>query len=468
MMQKAGWNAGMGRSGNWSGNGNSSGNGDWSGNNNNVDNNNNNNTWSGNNNTWSGNNNTWSGNNNTWSGDGDGSGDQSQAPQVAIEGTRAKASAPKPPSQLAPAPLPPGPIANQAQEELRRTKNALLAATNKPQVLRASAIALSHNPVTQKINTERNMEAVEPLLEEDYQWYRKLGGAATAIELGDRGPGHVVAGLDSVCGLLDLTKGKNMDLTGKRTVGDDRNGVAVLFCPSNAGQQGEAAARAVANSGGRSYLISTRDHRYQEMSAHTLVAIKRTAPSHAELSRFATKRPRLEMGVSNEMGAWGMGAPQVDEAERSGLLAFEIPETESPTKDLRKALKSLGRSFALQDKNSIPTLAAAIRDRFMPSLSETTTFNEMKDCFLAAKLVAHRKALVYVVHELLTRKKGEAMDEDRQSACLRLFLLPIGDRIRGYKADERTAYCRVVSDWSKRKALPPSAMKELKDSWDAD
>jgi len=110
-----------------------------------------------------------------------------------------------------------------------------------------------------------------------------------------------------------------------------------------------------------------------------------------------------------------------------------------------------------------------LREDFLEKLGARLVFSAFGEAFAAAKGVAHRKAMVYVVHELLMRKGGDCMRvEGRRAGCVQHFFLRIGSLVRGFKADEREAYCKIAAAWEKAQVLLPAELAQLKDGWDLD
>merc|ERR1712217_537556 len=103
-------------------------------------------------------------------------------------------------------------------------------------------------------------------------------------------------------------------------------------------------------------------------------------------------------------------------------------------------------------------MAASFREHYFEQLSGTTCFNILAEAFTAAKGVAHRKAMVYTVHELLTRKRAVLAEEGRRLSCLQHFLIRIGATIRGFKSDERAPYCRLLRKWQEIKVFNKAEM----------
>jgi len=81
--------------------------------------------------------------------------------------------------------------------------------------------------------------------------------------------------------------------------------------------------------------------------------------------------------------------------------------------------------------------------------------------------VGHRKALVYLAHELFTKRKKEIPFED-QKLCVEKFLVMIGPEIRAMKVKEREAYIELIGLWERRQVISPGDLKRLKDVWDMD
>jgi len=159
---------------------------------------------------------------------------------------------------------------------------------------------------------------------------------------------------------------------------------------------------------------------------------------------------------------------------REALPAPVAPATAAaapadPEREMRRSIKSLGKIEALQDKTAIPRFAESLREHYLPMLGASAVFSVLADAFIVGKGVAHRKAMVYAAHELLTKKRGYAMRvEDRRLTCLQRFFLHIGACIRGFRADERQSYCRLIGAWQKAKVFQPTEIQMLKEAWDVD
>eukprot|EP00812_Abedinium_dasypus_P003139 NODE_1386_length_1157_cov_265.265880.p1 GENE.NODE_1386_length_1157_cov_265.265880~~NODE_1386_length_1157_cov_265.265880.p1 ORF type:complete len:199 (+),score=32.36 NODE_1386_length_1157_cov_265.265880:3-599(+) len=139
---------------------------------------------------------------------------------------------------------------------------------------------------------------------------------------------------------------------------------------------------------------------------------------------------------------------------------------EASEKALRQALKALGSAESLTDKEAIPRIARSLRDQHFVAIGATRAFELFGDAFTAARGVAHRKALVYVAHELLVARHGATMRAGgRRASCLKSFLLPIGQTVQGFSEDERQSYCRLLGKWEKLEALPDDGFKELEQAW---
>merc|ERR1719221_2603589 len=151
------------------------------------------------------------------------------------------------------------------------------------------------------------------------------------------------------------------------------------------------------------------------------------------------------------------------------LEAAELEVPPVTDKDLRRELKILGKHEALEDRAAIPTLTASIRESYLPQLGGRSVFTAFGDIFTRAKGVAHRKALLYVVHELFMGKRGSGMKpKGRRECCLEHFLLRIGSHVVAFKADERQAYQRALSAWKAARVMLPNELQQVKDAWDMD
>jgi len=184
-------------------------------------------------------------------------------------------------------------------------------------------------------------------------------------------------------------------------------------------------------------------------------------------------RPFLQQELHDPLG--GLDAPgdwasaQAPAAEPAPASPPKPLRPEDHERDLRRAIKSLGKIENLYDKTAIPAFGEALRDRYLPELGAVAVFSALGDTFVAAKGVAHRKAMVYGAHELIMRKRGRALAvDDRRACCLRHFFMRIGKCIRGFKADERHAYIRLVGAWQSAKSFPAVELAELKEAWDVD
>mmetsp|Transcript_92917 Transcript_92917/g.277285 ORF Transcript_92917/g.277285 Transcript_92917/m.277285 type:complete len:523 (-) Transcript_92917:156-1724(-) len=142
---------------------------------------------------------------------------------------------------------------------------------------------------------------------------------------------------------------------------------------------------------------------------------------------------------------------------------------EDHERDLRRAIRWLGKLQSLHDRSTIPSFGEALRDRYLPALGAVAVFSTLGDSFVAASGVAHRKAMVYSAHELIMRKRGRALAvDDRRVSCVRHFFMRIGKAIRGFKAEERHSYIRLVGAWQAARSFHPEEFTELKEAWDVD
>merc|ERR1712187_402582 len=111
----------------------------------------------------------------------------------------------------------------------------------------------------------------------------------------------------------------------------------------------------------------------------------------------------------------------------------------------------MGAAEALRDKRAIPSLARATRDKFLPMLGEAT-FSCFADAFEGTKGVAHRKSIVYVVHELFIRH-STVIGGAHKISCLQNFLVRIGQVVRVLPEAERAVYLRLPGEWLKKSVL---------------
>ena len=77
--------------------------------------------------------------------------------------------------------------------------------------------------------------------------------------------------------------------------------------------------------------------------------------------------------------------------------------------------------------------------------------------------VAHRKALLYVVHEVLKSKDVMGV-EDRMPGCVR-FLLMVGAIVSGFSEEEKRSYTRILSVWEKTQVFDHGVIARIKESW---
>lgn len=165
----------------------------------------------------------------------------------------------------------------------------------------------------------------------------------------------------------------------------------------------------------------------------------------------------------------GAPAPELDAAPAAPASPQKPLRPEDHERDLRKAIKQLGKIESLYDKGSIPSFGEALRDRYLPALGAVAVFSALGDAFVAGKGVAHRKAMAYTAHELIMRKRGRALAvEDRRVSLLRHFFMRIAKSIRGFKSDERYSYIRLVGEWQRERSFQPAELAELKEAWDVD
>eukprot|EP00931_Biecheleriopsis_adriatica_P075807 TRINITY_DN49594_c0_g1_i1.p1 TRINITY_DN49594_c0_g1~~TRINITY_DN49594_c0_g1_i1.p1 ORF type:complete len:352 (+),score=63.98 TRINITY_DN49594_c0_g1_i1:80-1135(+) len=257
-------------------------------------------------------------------------------------------------------------------------------------------------------------ESVQEAMEQDWKWFVQLAALAshdgTQFAVGD----------DAV------------------NLGLKRGNVAVLFVSSSGGQEGERAARTAAQQGGRSYLVGKSNAIYTQLSKYGIVAVLRTARRYAS----------------------GSSADDVQQEQEAAV---------SPQREFRRALKYLGTLDGLNDTQAIPNMADQVEQKWLPVLGAQQVFGLLSQAFLNVTGVGHRKAIVYIVHELLCKRKGQSLDrDDGRETCFKSFLKPIGIEIRAFTSAERAVYCKIVQHWAKRKVLTQREMLEVRDAWDID
>jgi len=258
--------------------------------------------------------------------------------------------------------------------------------------------------------------------------------------------------------------------------------VGVLFIPVSCGHGGESAVRGVAMLGGRGYIIGSAHDLYEDIDDWGAAAIlinplAAAKPSLEDLAGPAAKRQKTD-GASGAAGGpagqvAGPGAmpdaPPADDGFPDQMAQPTVVLPPTTEKQLRRDLKTLGTSESLGDKTSIPRATESMRERYLPSLGAKSVFAVFADIFGRAKGVAHRKAILYVIHELFMGKKGVAMkDEGCRLNCLEHFLIRIGAFVKSFKTAERQAYKKAADTWGQARVLLPTELSQLKDAWDMD
>eukprot|EP00811_Abedinium_folium_P014958 NODE_2393_length_2221_cov_4.724451.p1 GENE.NODE_2393_length_2221_cov_4.724451~~NODE_2393_length_2221_cov_4.724451.p1 ORF type:complete len:508 (-),score=98.72 NODE_2393_length_2221_cov_4.724451:270-1793(-) len=362
-------------------------------------------------------------------------------------------------------------------------------------------------------------EIAVAMLRADWALFLELAAYATS----DLGAGRVAHGIEEV------------------TEAEAQGVIAVLFVPVACGHGGEAAVSRVAAAGDRGYIVGTRHELFEDINQWGAVALLHR-PLQRKLREDdapSAKRQRCEANDStkaagsavsqrNAEGELGEAALQLQKetdaadisfatvshvmAEAESVAAagdagaagksdngrggsFDIgdfiasqrpaapvgsraltPEVSERT--LRNALKALGSAESLIDKGAIPRVARSLRDQHFLALGATRAFELFVEVFNTARGVAHRKAIVYVAHELLAARRGSNDGSDaasstwrtmraggRRASCLKSLLLPIGPTVRSFSEDERESYCRLLGKWEKLEALPDAGLKELEKAW---
>uniref|UniRef100_A0A7S2JW88 CID domain-containing protein n=1 Tax=Zooxanthella nutricula TaxID=1333877 RepID=A0A7S2JW88_9DINO len=226
--------------------------------------------------------------------------------------------------------------------------------------------------------------------------------------------------------------------------------------------------------GGRGYIVGTAHELFEDVDDWGAAAILHSplkVGDPPESGEPPEKRPRtadvfLAAAVPK---ASAMMPPAQAPIELVELAAEDQELRPGTDKELRRDLKVLGQVASLEDKGSIPRAVAALRERYLPLLGAHAVFEAFSDTFSRAKLVAHRKALLYAVHDLFMGKRGAAMKpKGRRKDCVDRFLVRIGQFIRSFSSQQREAYVKVLLDWQSCKVLLPTELERVKDAWDMD
>lgn len=142
-------------------------------------------------------------------------------------------------------------------------------------------------------------------------------------------------------------------------------------------------------------------------------------------------------------------------------------------RELRRALAGLGAIEALKDRRAVPEMALAVRDGYIPELDARATFTHFAEVFGKAKTVGHKKALVFVVHELFDfMAKHCAFTQDNgtiagwRRCCSEAFLIPIGKEVKVMRSESREVFCKLVQTWGRSSRWPADEMRQLRDAWD--
>lgn len=250
--------------------------------------------------------------------------------------------------------------------------------------------------------------------------------------------------------------------------------VSVLFIPVSCGHGGETAVRGVAMLGGRGYIVGAAHPLYEDIDDWGAAAI---LISPLTLPHVDTEPPEKRRKTT-ESEVLATAVPKSSSVAPPTVGDGAQPPSEAPPtlvvpvateKDLKRELKILGTAEALQDRSSIPRSTEAMRDKFLVALNSKAVFTIFTEVFSRAKGVAHRKAILYVVHELFMGNKGLTMKgEGCRVNCLEHFLLRIGDTVKRFRTDERQAYIKAAKHWEQFKVLLPAELSQLKDAWDMD
>lgn len=382
----------------------------------------------------------------------------------------AKRGAPPKSSSMTPPPTPPpGPQKASGENRLLQAPPKAHASKEAAKVGASSAKAAAPPKAAQAfaiLPTDSGPVLAPPsvvngMLRADWTLFLELANYAL---FGGHGPCRIAYGTEEVAEAIDQAA------------------VAVLFIPVSCGHGGEAAVRGVAMAGGRGYIVGASHELYESVDDWGAAAllhyplIRRALgddglePTEAPKKRAKVEDTTAALAAATAKSASLAGPPAVKGAiEESTAQPVEVASFQLSEKDLKKELKYLGKAAGLEDKTSIPRTTEAIRSQYLSQLGANAVFRTCAEMFGEAKVAAHRKALLYVVHELFMGKKGVAMKpQERRQSCVRNFFMRIGSSVKSFRTDEREGYIKAVTIWETARVLLPSEVAQIKDAWDMD
>lgn len=140
-------------------------------------------------------------------------------------------------------------------------------------------------------------------------------------------------------------------------------------------------------------------------------------------------------------------------------------------RELKKSLKHLGTKEALEEKRSIPKFAKVVNERYFKELGAKQTFEVFAAVFRKVRFAAHRKVLIFVVHDLLTNKRrfnGEAdllAVLEYKSCLVGDFLLGISGTVSKLPPQEHTTYERILELWKNPEAFSKKDLELVGQAW---
>mmetsp|Transcript_75902 Transcript_75902/g.134330 ORF Transcript_75902/g.134330 Transcript_75902/m.134330 type:complete len:719 (+) Transcript_75902:53-2209(+) len=171
-----------------------------------------------------------------------------------------------------------------------------------------------------------------------------------------------------------------------------------------------------------------------------------------------------------------------EEQKKQRLLKEAANEVQRAKKirELKSELKQLGTQESLQDKHAIPKFARQVCDKYLEQMGEKDTFQVFADVFHKVKFAGHRKALVFVAHDLLTNKRRfrsashpstdyPSMDREKVVkfvvSLTNDFLMGISDAISKMPPEEHAIYEKILDLWTSKEALTSSDLATLRSRW---
>lgn len=214
--------------------------------------------------------------------------------------------------------------------------------------------------------------------------------------------------------------------------------VLVFFIVSDVGVEGEVLAKQSAKLGARAHLVGETHELYSELQKWKSVAIMRGTAYEAPILRSTKEEDRKNIS--------------------------KIPDG---LRQIHRHITYIGSPEGLRDKEAIPKFAEILAKKSLESVGAQMVFRTLADAFKKLKnRVAHKKSIVYTVHQMLMRYKRHMLREDTMQMCVEKFLVKIGYEIRIMPTKEREAYCNLLKYWDQMKVLSKEDLKLVKWRWD--